>query len=88
MSDMEQCPRRTSGLEINAVDDGFMIYQPERDRVHYLNHTAILILELCDGENSPAQLADLVRAAFGLGAPPEQEVREVLAKLKDEALIQ
>src|SRR5262249_35525069 len=41
-----QHPRHIEGLEINPVEDGFMIYRPDADRVHYLNHTAVLILEL------------------------------------------
>jgi hypothetical protein len=81
-------PQRASGLEIQEVDDGFMIHQPERDRVHYLNHTAVLVLELCNGENSPARISELVRAAYGLAAPPDKEVADVLEKLGDEGLIQ
>ena len=84
---MAEHPLRADSLEIDPVDDGFMIYQPERDRVHYLNHTAVLVLEFCNGENSPAQLAALVQKAFGLDGPPDREVLEILAKLKDEALI-
>jgi hypothetical protein len=84
---MEAYPQRATGLDIREVEDGFMIHQPERDRVHYLNHTAVLVLELCNGENSPARISELVRAAYGLAAAPEREVAEVLEKLRDEALI-
>jgi hypothetical protein len=85
---MTECPKRIDGLEINQVEDGFMIYQPERDRVHYLNHTAVLILELCNGRNSPCEIARLVQVAYGLLDPPEKEVNEVLAKIQDEGLTQ
>jgi hypothetical protein len=81
-------PKRASGLEIREVDDGFMIHQPERDRVHYLNHTAVLVLELCNGENSPARISELVGAAYGLAAPPDKEVADVMEKLRDEGLVQ
>jgi len=79
-------PKRVDGLEINAVEDGFMIYQSEKDRVHYLNHTAVLILELCNGRNLPTQIAELVKTAYGLSNAPEKEVSEILAKMKDEGL--
>ena len=79
-------PRRTDGLKVDQVDDGFIIYQPERDRVHYLNHTAVLILELCDGRRSPADIAELVRKAYGLAEPPQREVDEMLARARDEGL--
>lgn len=85
---MGEFPRRMNGLEINTVDDGFIVYQQDRGRVHYLNHTATLVLELCTGENSPARIAGLVQTAYGLAAPPETEVNELLGKLRDETLIQ
>ena len=81
-------PQRASGLEIQEVDDGFMIHQPERDRVHYLNHTAVLVLELCNGENSPARISELVRAAYGSGRAARQGGRRRPEKLGDEGLIQ
>ena len=64
-----------------------MIYRPEKDRVHYLNHTAVLILELSNGRNTPAQIATLLRHAYGLSEAPEQEVAETLVKMTEEGLI-
>src|SRR5215813_14392900 len=84
---MERHPRHVDGLEINPVEDGFMIYRPETDRVHYLNHTAVLILELSNGRNTPAQIATLLRNAYGLSEVPQQEVAEALVKMTEEGLI-
>ena len=64
-----------------------MIYRPEKDRVHYLNHTAVLILELSNGRNTSAQIATLLRHAYGLSETPEQEVAETLIKMTEEGLI-
>src|SRR6266542_3403255 len=75
---MTEHPRRLDGLEINPV---------ERDRVHYLNHTAVLILELCDGRNTPARIATLLKNAYGLSEAPEKEVTETLVKLTEEGLV-
>ena len=74
-------PKRVDGLEINPVEDGFMIYQPDRDRVHYLNHTAVLVLELSDGQRSATEIAGLVQKAYGLPKPPRKEVDETLVKM-------
>jgi hypothetical protein len=82
-----QYPRQVDGLAVNAVEDGFMIYQPEADRVHYLNHTAVVILELCNGRNTPARIATLLKHAYGLSGTPEREVTETLVKMRDEGLI-
>jgi hypothetical protein len=45
-------------LEINGAADGYIVYQPDRDRVHYLNQT---VLELCNGRNAEADLPELLR---------------------------
>jgi len=81
-------PRRVEGLEINPVEDGFMIYQPARDRVHYLNHTAVLVLEFCDGNRTASDIAKLVQQAYGLPKPPRKEVDEALGKMTEEGLMQ
>jgi hypothetical protein len=83
---MRDRPKKSDGLEVDEVEDGFVIYQPERDRVHYLNPTATLILELCDGTLTAAQIADLVAETFDLAAPPAEEVNEALATLEAEGL--
>ena len=64
-----------------------MIYRPETDRVHYLNHTAVLILELCNGRNTPARIATLLQHAYGLSEAPEEEVADTLVKMTEEGLI-
>jgi len=80
-------PKRIEELEINPADDGFIIYQPDRDRVHYLNHTAVVILELCTGLNSPAEIANMVQEVFKLNHLPQEEVEDMLAMMKGEGLV-
>jgi hypothetical protein len=36
-------PKAIAGLDINSTDDGYIVYQPELDRVHCLNHSLIEI---------------------------------------------
>jgi hypothetical protein len=85
--DWDACPRVSEGIEINKVADGYIIYHPERDRVHYLNHTAVLLLELCDGRTRAGDLAGLLKAAYDLSAPPTGEVSDCLVKLFEEGLL-
>jgi GR25 family glycosyltransferase involved in LPS biosynthesis len=80
-------PKRTEGLEIEEVDDGFMVHRSGESRTHFLNPTACLVLELCDGRQSAAQIAEVVRSAFDLQAPPQQEVEEVLAAMIEQGLV-
>jgi PqqD family protein of HPr-rel-A system len=83
---MQHRPKKSDGLETDEVEDGFVVYQPDRARVHYLNPTANAILELCDGDLTAADIAGLLAQAFDLAEPPTQEVEETLATLAAEGL--
>jgi len=80
-------PKRADDLEINPIDGGFMVYQAEHNRVHYLNHTAVLVLVLCNGRDSAQKIAGIVQEAYGLSEPPDGEVRDIIAKMETEALV-
>ncbi len=75
------------GLDISPAEDGYIIYQAELDRVHFMNATAVLILELCNGKNSEEEIVDLIREGCGLEENPADAVRETLAKMKAEGLL-
>ena len=85
---MSDRPRRAEGIEINPVEDGFVVYDPRRDRVHHLNTTASVVLELCTGEIDVAEIVSLVQAAYDLDQAPRQEVGDCLRKLRDEGLVE
>lgn len=82
-----ECPSSVSGLEINPVADGYIVYQPARDRIHYLNATAAVVLELCNGRNAVGDLPELLRLAFDLTEPPVEAVASCLETLAREGLI-
>ena len=84
---MDRFPRQSDGIEINKVADGYIVYQPSRDRVHYLNHTATIVLELCDGKNGLPEIAGLLQGAYDLEQPPESEVAACVQQLLSEGLI-
>jgi hypothetical protein len=85
--DSNFCHRTVEGIEISEVADGYVVYDPHQDRVHYLNHTAGVILELCNGKVSAGELAALVQAAYDLPEPPTEEVASCVEKLIEERLI-
>ena len=84
---MATYPKLVETVEINQVEDGYAIYQAVGDRVHFLNHTAVLVLESCTGENSPDEIVRIVQDAFGLAAAPEQDVKDCLATMIKEGLV-
>jgi PqqD family protein of HPr-rel-A system len=84
---MSDLPARSEDIELADVADGFVVYHPERDRVHFFNHTAAVVLELCDGTKTDTEIADLVQRCYELPDPPEAEVAACLAQLRQEGLI-
>ena len=84
---MDHLPRQSDAIEINRVADGYIVYQPAEDRVHYLNQTAAVIFEFCNGRNSPQTIAEAVGNLFDLPRPPAKEVADCLGDLSQKGLI-
>ena len=80
-------PVKKDGLEIHQVDSQFVIYEAGSDVVHYLNPTAALVLDFCDGGHDAAAIAAGVQEAYGLPAPPLKEVCDCLATLQTLKLV-
>lgn len=88
MNDFQNLPpKRTPGLEINPMPDGYMIYDPSLDRIHYLNPASALILELCDGSSSVEEIAAAVADGFGLTDSPFAATASCVEKLMIEGLV-
>jgi PqqD family protein of HPr-rel-A system len=80
-------PTKAPGLEAHEVDDGLVVYQGVSDRVHYLNATAAVVYELCDGKHSEEEIVALVGEAWDLDEPPRQEVETCLEQLRAEGVV-
>jgi len=85
--EVDRHPQRAEGLEIEESGDGFIVYQPERDRIHYLNHTAAMLLELSRGELSVKEIASLLAIAYSLSQAPEADTTQALSELAAEGLV-
>lgn len=84
---MSEYPKIAEGIDINEVEDGYVIYQSEKDKVHYLNKTAVLVLEACTGKNSASDITAIVREAYQLPEDPVKEVSDCLNTLIQEGLV-
>ncbi len=78
---------QASNLDVHEVPDGYIVYQKERDRVHYLNKTAAIIFEFCDGAHDPDDIVARVAKAFELGPSAYNEIRAGLDSLVKEGLV-
>jgi hypothetical protein len=71
-------PRRAANLSVAEHDDHFFITAPHIHEAQRLNASAMLILELCTGSQSPADIIGLLQQAFRLPSAPEVVVLEFL----------
>jgi hypothetical protein len=76
--------RQEPGLEVHEVPDGYVVYAAATERVHFLNTTAALIYELCNGEHSLAEISTIVTAAFEL----EERAGEIVVDCVKDLLAQ
>jgi hypothetical protein len=75
------------GHEISQVPDGCVIYQPSRERVHFLNPTAVVVYELVAAGKPVAEIVAFLQDAFELADPPHDAVRACIESMSREQLI-
>jgi hypothetical protein len=75
--------RKAQDIEVHIVDGQCVVYDTNADRVHYLNPTAALVLELCDGSRSLEDIAALVQEAYALPIAPLDEVSRCLRSFRE-----
>ena len=86
---MSEVISQAENLEVNEVPDGYIIYQSVRDRVHYLNKTAAVVFEFCDGNLDAEAIVARVAQAFELADPARSaEIADCLGSLIKEGLVQ
>ncbi|MDR3471341.1 MAG: hypothetical protein P4M09_06585 [Devosia sp.] len=75
------------GLELTDVPDGRVVYQADRERVHFLNPTAVIVFELCGEKLSVGAIETFLKDAFDLSEVPATGVRDCIRSLLDEKLL-
>jgi len=78
---------RAEGLDVDEVSDGYVIYQTGSDRVHYLNKTAAIVFELCDGTRGTDDIVSRVSWMFELGGAADGEIEACIHSLLKEGLV-
>ena len=84
---MSAHPSQADGLELVEVADGFIVYDEGRERVHFLNHTAAIVLTLCDGSKADAEIATEVQQCYELPDAPHEEIAACLKQFRSEGLV-
>lgn len=57
-------PTRNAGYRMETVDEDVMLFHPGKTQIHYLNPTAALIWQLCDGQRTTDELIRLLVESY------------------------
>ena len=81
--------RRESGIEENPLGETLIVADLEADCVHFLNASMAWIWNACDGQKTPAQLAEALVKIFDCQGVDEVEqlVEDALKSLASLELI-
>jgi coenzyme PQQ biosynthesis protein PqqD len=86
--DPARVPCRIPGYAAEQIDGELLLYHSGRTTVVYLNQTALMIWQLCDGRRSAADIADLLAAAFpGERAAIADDVVQALQHLVEQGVV-
>lgn len=85
--DWELCLEMAPGVEVREGVDGYIVYDPVADRLHFLSPTAVFVLQCCDGRVRASELPAILAEVFGLDQPPVADVEACLNSLIAEGLL-
>jgi hypothetical protein len=80
-------PVQSEGLEVFPESDGYVVHQPKRNKVHFLNNTAVFVLELCNGRHSIGEIGNILASSFEMTKPPSEVVAKILGQFVEEDLV-
>jgi hypothetical protein len=76
-------PLRNQDYRLENMDDELLLFNPQTNNILYLNETAALIWQLCDGQSDVDKMVSLLTETFPeAGTDIEQDVEETIALFK------
>jgi hypothetical protein len=82
-------PRLRAGVSVVEIDGEAVVYDiPNGGQIHYLNHSAALVLDLCDGTSTIGDMAQAIADVYEMpAAEVEKQVRETVENLEAVGLL-
>ena len=77
----------SKGSRFTSSPTGASVYQKSREKVHFLNHTAVFLLELCNGRHSMEEIREIYAATFDRSPDPDQEIAAIFEQFAAEELV-
>ena len=89
MIDQSKQPRQKAGYQLEALDGELLLYHVSDTKILYLNPTASLIWQLCDGERTVGDIVAVLGDAYPeVGDALLGDVEAALAELSEQAVIE
>jgi hypothetical protein len=66
-------PARKAGVWLRQASAENVLFDPDTQSAHLVNHTALAIWDLCDGDTDPGEMIEAICAVSGM---PEEVVAE------------
>lgn len=57
-------PKQNPQFRLEQMDDEHLLYSPLHTKTIYLNFSAALVWDLCDGENTVDQIVEVLEQSF------------------------
>ncbi len=81
-------PLRNQDFRLEKMDDELLLFNPQTNNILYLNETAALIWQLCDGQSAVDKIVSLLTESFPeAGTDIKQDVEETIALFKIQGAI-
>jgi|SRR5581483_807168 len=82
-------PSVRDDLTICEIDGEAVIFDPRGSELHYMNHSAALVLDLCDGSATMKEMAAAIADVYEMRAEEvEKQVRSIVRKLRGYRLLE
>ena len=84
----DQKPLRHQDYRLEKMDNELLLFNPKTTNILYLNETASLIWQLCDGQRNVNEMISLLVDTFPEAGPSiKQDVEETIALFKKHGAI-
>lgn len=84
----DQKPLRHQDFRLEKMDNELLLFNPKTTNILYLNETASLIWQLCDGQRSVNEMIALLTETFPEAGPSiRQDVEETITLFKKHGAI-
>ena len=81
-------PQRKQEYRLEKMDNELLLFNPQDLVVLYLNESASVIWQLCDGQHTIPQMASLISEAYPEAAPNILgDVQETVKMFKDKGAV-